>query len=206
MFMGRTTTYIYNTHRQKVDLVEESGLLHREFCQFDHTIETEITNYIQHKDITFLESTIRLNPLTEESPLQICHTRENSKNNQMHQNTPGASNIYKKKNRWIPSARTRLHHIFNAALARRYFPDRFKHATLIPKPAKSAHEEGNYCPISFFIFPDKLLERVISQILIPHLEHNQTHNFRQYGFRLEIKRYCSCFRGDRSRPRYQARN
>ncbi|ROT64687.1 RNA-directed DNA polymerase from mobile element jockey [Penaeus vannamei] len=79
----------------------------------------------------------------------------------------------------------KLRHIFNACLATGYFPDKFKHATitLIAKSGKSAHEVGNYRPISLLEVPGKLLERLITRRLITHLENNNKHNSRQYGFR-----------------------
>ncbi|XP_063597039.1 uncharacterized protein LOC134773596 [Penaeus indicus] len=170
MLMGsnkQTITYIYNTQRQKVDTVEEMEPLHREFWQqnfqisptenarFDHATETEVTNYIQqHRNLFLPENTIRLNTLTEDSPLSTPITPEE------------ITNTIK-------------------PLATGYFPDKFKHATLtlIPKPGKSTHQVGNYRPISLLEVPGKLLERVITQRLIPHLENNQIHNTRQYGFR-----------------------
>jgi len=175
--------------------------LHREFWQqnfqisptenarFHHITETEVTNYIQqHRNIILPEIIITLNTLTEDSPLstpitpeEITNTIKRTKNT-----TPGASNINKTIIEHLPPRMiSRLRHIFNAALATGYFPDKFKHATLtlIPKPGKSAHEVGNYRPISLLEVPGKLLERVITQRLIPHLENNQTHNIRQYGFR-----------------------
>ncbi|ROT62497.1 putative RNA-directed DNA polymerase from transposon X-element [Penaeus vannamei] len=87
----------------------------------------------------------------------------------------------------ITPQRPRLRHIFNASLATGYFPDKFKHATvtLIVKSGKSAHEVGNYHPISLLEVPGKLLERLITRRLITHLENNK-HNSKQYGFRPHI--------------------
>ncbi|ROT62222.1 putative RNA-directed DNA polymerase from transposon X-element [Penaeus vannamei] len=204
MLMGsnrQTVSYIYNAHRQRVNSVEGMEALHREFWQqnfqispaenarFDNTTETEVTNYLhQHRNLTLPENIITLNNLTEDSPLSTPITPEEIINTIKHtkNTTPGASNINKTIIEHLPPTMIRkLRHIFNACLATGYFPDKFKHATitLIAKSGKSAHEVGNYRPISLLEVPGKLLERLITRRLITHLENNNKHNSRQYGFR-----------------------
>ncbi|XP_063613809.1 uncharacterized protein LOC134787049 [Penaeus indicus] len=52
-----------------------------------------------------------------------------------------------------------------------------------PQTNKSVHYVTNYRPISLLEIPGKILERIITNRLNTHLEANNIHNPRQYGFR-----------------------
>ena len=194
-------TYIYNTQRQKIYKTEDIESIHRNFWSqnfqisdeenntFNPHIEEQVTealNTCQH--LLTPTNTVNHNSLAEDNPLTARITPQEIVNIIQHtkNKAPGPSTINKILLQHLPpNMITRLCTLFNACLASGLFPTRFKTATLalIPKPGKSIHEVTSYRPISLLEVPGKILERIITQRLNMHLEDNNLHNIRQYGFR-----------------------
>ena len=194
-------TYIYNQHRHKVTTKQDMEEAHRHYWtqnfqishaenqHFDQDTETRVTEYLhRHQHLLTPTPTINLNTLNNDDPLtahitpgDIVNIIKYSKNK-----APGPSTINKTILQHLPPNMIhRLCTIFNASLACGHFPTLFKSATivLIPKPKLSVHEVSSYRPISLLEVPGKILERVLNTRLTTHLEDNNLHNNRQYGFR-----------------------
>lgn len=75
--------------------------------------------------------------------------------------------------------------VFNACLKYTYFPDNWKHATVvaIPKSNKDVTLPTNYRPISLLSSISKILERLILNRLNRHLEINPVIPEEQFGFK-----------------------
>lgn len=78
-----------------------------------------------------------------------------------------------------------LVYIFNACLAKSYFPDKWKEATMIPilKPGKPSNSSKSYRPISLLPCISKLFERIVLNLMVQHIEANNTIPDHQFGFR-----------------------
>lgn len=102
----------------------------------------------------------------------MMNTTKNTKN------TSGPSYINKSTDHLSSTVIHRLRHISNATFPTGYCPENFKHTrlTLMSKPGKCADEMENCRPISLLDDPNQLLERVIAQRFIPHLENDRVHN------------------------------
>ena len=74
--------------------------------------------------------------------------------------------------------------LFNQSINTGKFPQRLKHATVIPIHKKGAKEIiGNYRPISLLSVFSKILEKVMKKYLINFLETKAVLNSNQFGFR-----------------------
>ena len=84
-----------------------------------------------------------------------------------------------------PNMITNLINIFNACLSLGYFPTSLKHAIMIfiPKGLSSQHQVQNYRPISLLDIHGKILDKILNYRLTHLLEHSNTNNPRQHGFR-----------------------
>ena len=194
-------TYIYNQHRHKITTTEAMEETHRHYwtqnfqisqtenLDFDRHTETLVTEYLQrHQHLLTPTPIINLNTLDNNDPLTAHITPGDLTNiiKYTKNKAPGPSTINKPILQHLPPNMIhRLCTIFNASLACGHFPSIFKSATtvLIPKPNLSIHEVTSYRPISLLELPGKLLERVLNTRLTTHLENNNLHNNRQYGFR-----------------------
>ena len=202
--MGSTTTphtYILNSNNEKLYTLEDMEAEHRHFwaqnfqitpqenTQFDAQTEQDVTTYLQqHQHLITPTDTIDLNNLDPHSPL--CKPITTDEINWAIQHTkrraPGPSGINKDiLHNTPPNMRHRLKNIFNMSLSSGLWPKKFKyaHVRLIPKPGKSPHHVENSRPISLLETPGKLLELILNRRLRNHMEDNDTHNTRQYGFR-----------------------
>jgi hypothetical protein len=78
-----------------------------------------------------------------------------------------------------------LSYIFNASLQFGYFPNTWKHATLlaIPKPQKPPSDPGSYRPISLLSALSKLMERIVANRLANYAQQKSLIPDEQFGFR-----------------------
>ncbi|GBO37440.1 putative RNA-directed DNA polymerase from transposon X-element [Araneus ventricosus] len=76
---------------------------------------------------------------------------------------------------------------FNKCLQLGLYPDPFKIGTIVlfQKPGKNIHETSAYRPIALLPSMAKVLEKLMTQRLIYHLERNNMLSENQYGFRGE---------------------
>ena len=76
---------------------------------------------------------------------------------------------------------------FNSCLRYGYFPKNFKEAKVIPikKSNKQSHSALSYRPISLLSSISKMLERIIKDKVLTHIEDNNILPAHQFGFRWE---------------------
>lgn len=153
---------------------------------FDHNftenIEAQVT---QNADNHTPYHTANIDRLNEHCP-PITLGEFNKTLRTFKQKAPGSSGITTKQLHYLPlNMRQYLINIFNWSLSAGYFPNPFKHAIMIfiPKGTTSQHDIKNYRPISLLEVHGKILDKILNNRLIDHLERTGTNNTRQHGFR-----------------------
>ena len=104
----------------------------------------------------------------------------------MKHKAPGASKISAHQIKNLPlNMLNYFLYILNMSLSMGYFPDTFKHATMIfiPKGLSSQHKVENYRPISLLDTQGKIFDKILNIRLSHFLECNDLINKRQHGFR-----------------------
>lgn len=104
----------------------------------------------------------------------------------MKHKAPGATKISAPQIKNLPiNMLNYLLYILNMCLSMGYFPDTFKHATMIfiPKGKSSQHQVANYRPISLLETYGKIFDKILNIRLTHFLENNSLVNTRQHGFR-----------------------
>ena len=83
----------------------------------------------------------------------------------------------------IQSIAIPLSHIFNLSLSSGTFPEKLKKSRVIPIFKNgSKHDCNNYRPISLLSSISKILEKIVANRLIDHLDNNNLLYTHQYGF------------------------
>ena len=151
--------------------------------EFDYehieTIEDIVSNRIDqitpynHGDLTRLNQTC--------PPITIDDVKD--KIRQMKHKAPGPNGLTALQLKQLPDNMIKyLTHIFNQTLSAGYFPDDYKHATMVLIPKGDGTTIKDRRPISLLNLDGKILDRIINDRLTAHLRHNELNNDRQHGF------------------------
>ena len=152
---------------------------------FDQQFEQEINNYIN-------DNQHRVNPERKVNKDRLIDVGLVTLGDLFHclrrfkEKAPGKTGITRNMIVNTPTnIKLTLTEIYNSSIAAGYFPDTFKTAKmiLIPKPNTDKKLITNYRPISLLEITAKILERLLNNKLLPHLEQYDLLNDRQHGFR-----------------------
>ena len=116
----------------------------------------------------------------------ISHTEVTDVIQAMKHKAPGPNKLTANQLKNLPPNMTNfLTEIFNRSLSAGYFPNSYKHATmiLIPKAGTSGTAVKDKRPISLLNVDGKLLDKILNKRLYTFLEENNLKNERQHGFR-----------------------
>ena len=84
----------------------------------------------------------------------------------------------------LKTLNTEFTHLLNTSITTNKFPDEWKKATVTPIPKKGNLQlVSNYRPISLLPTPGKVMEKLIHNQLVEHIENNGLLSDYQYGFR-----------------------
>ena len=84
----------------------------------------------------------------------------------------------------LKSLNNEFTHLLNTSVTTNRFPNKWKKATVTPIPKKGDLQlVSNYCPISLLPTPGKIMEKLIHNQLVDHIDNNNLLSDHQYGFR-----------------------
>ena len=190
--------YIRDHHNNKIDEPKEKEALFRNHWQNiftdqdpeENNFDTEFTLGIERRvenrkhDLNPHDYS-RLDRLSPACP-PITLTELKNTISSFKQKAPGPTGITLEHIKRLPSNMIEaLRNIFNHSLAAGYYPTAFKTANMIfiPKGNQSQHQITNYRPISLIDVQAKILDKILKNRLVKHLDTHNLHNIRQHGFR-----------------------